>query len=960
MPCGQAYAKAGIKPIFGCEFYICDDITTKDPIQPSLRYKCLPHITILAQTQEGYGNLLKLSRLSYEEGFYGKPRIDHRLLIENQKGLVVLSGCPGGYPTRHLETNGYDFLKTYLLWMKSNVEYYFIELTPQPGWDTSIRTLPLLWQASSELGIPTVATADCHFPLPSDHMAQDALLAVGLKSTIDDPKRELRLPAYQYYCSAEELRQRLFDVCPQIQNWSYEAVNNSFLIGETCNVELVKAKSVAFPDLPEGKTSADVLWEWVREGAHKRHLQGLLSAENFPLYIARASHEFCVLKEKGFCDYILAIADVIRWMKSHDGLVMTRGSAGGSLLLWLLGSSETDPIALDLSFERFYDATRTDPPDVDIDFEQTRRDEAVEYIYNKYGRANCSQIAALSRLGPKGAVQDTGSALGMHRSVYGCISDVINDKDMDIDRNLAAITDPKARKLIDGNPTLVYLIKGMCGQYRHSSVHAAGVLISSEPLDKVIGVIFNGGKPIAAVDKYGAASLGFLKIDMLCVQALDVIGLTARKVHGSVDWLYQLPRNNPKVYEIAKQGKLAGIFQLDGATAKRALNTIGADTFEDLVAASVLCRPGCEPFIPVYKKHKFNPLDFQEFLTSTNPIAANILYKTFGVLMYQEQVMRMAAEMAGLEEVYVHRLRKDVGNKVGLDPQKGDAWRAEWYQRFVGGAMQHIGISQKEAEHWWSTVQLHGSYSFNKSHATTYGIIGYWMLYLKAFHSAQFYEAYLQLEKDDIVKKRLVHEFRQSGGTVKVLDPVHSGDSFQSIGINTLVGGYSDLKFIGPALAKKMVQFAPFPDMATCMHAIPKRTRDLLIKAGIETGEWDPQILIQVAPWMPVPALAPQDQVIKQQYNIRGIGGMPDHAIDGNVMMCGYVTLTKFDKDRLILILEDHDAMATCRVAGNRMKTLGSKVRELSEGDFVAINGWWAGDVLFINDYAMLRKRELK
>ena len=958
VPFARVYSKKGIKPIFGCEFYICDDMSLKDKVHaPSTNSNGLPHITVLAQTQKGYSNLLKLSRMSYEQGQYYKPRIDHNALIENQEGLIVLSGCPTGYPTRFIQ-NKPEGLIPHLQWLKSRIQNYYIEIVPQPDWDVSIGVSPVLWNAACQLGIPVVFTSDCHFPRPEDWFIEDALLAVGLGENVHIKERKLQLPKYQYYCSAEELLDRAVKVLPGVQlEYLQQGVDNSYLIGQTCNVELQKATPVSFPGIPENKTSADYLWDLIGEGFVKKLQHGEIPVVQQEIYFNRAIKEFITLREKGFCDYILAISDVISWMKNQNYLIMTRGSAGGCLLLWLLGSSVTDPIKYGLSFERFYDDTREDPPDVDIDFEQTYREIAIDYIYNKYGQSNCSQIAALSQLKPRGAIQDACSALNIHRTTYSCLSDAVDDKDMDMERQLNSVKDPAAIDLLNKYPTLRKLIIGMTGQYRHSSVHAAGVLVSSSPLEEVIGVIVSNNKTVAAIDKAGAEFLGFLKIDMLSVQALDVIGNIVRKINGGdMRLLYMLPMDDPNVFATAKKGLMTGIFQLDGASASKALKEIGADDFRDLVAASVLCRPGANIYTPTYAKNKTNNDEFMRYLAGMHPIAAEIVKETYGVLMYQEQVMRMARELAGLEWKLVHRLRREVGKKLGLDPQKGDAWRAEWYNIFVNGCVKN-GVSQQEAEHWWEVIQHHGGYSFNKSHALTYGVMSYWMLYLKTYYPAFFYESYLSFENDDAVKKKLVREFMDIGGNVLFLHS-KSGKTFSSLDSSTLIGGYSDLKYVGPAAAVKIEEANPC-SWDELLAIAPKRTRELIQQSGLLTGLYNPAKIIELVPWLPLPGLSQSDYDIRREYNTPTVKQITSKdKTDGDITVIGYVTQTKFDKDRVIFTVEDETDFMLVRVATKQLRDLGSKVRELKEGDLVAVKGWWAGEIMFLRAYVTLRKKQ--
>lgn len=431
-------------------------------------------------------------------------------------------------------------------------------------------------------------------------------------------------------------------------------------------------------------------------------------------YWQRACHEWQVLTRKGFADYMLAIIDVVNWMKKQDALVMLRGSAAGCLILWLTGASEVDPILHDLSFERFYDDNRPDPPDVDIDFEQSRRNEAIQYIYSTYGQDCCSQIAALSALKAKAALVDACAAFGIPRNVYGPLATALDSADADVAHQLDTVTDPAAMKVLEQHPELREVVPLMIGQYRQASIHAAGVIISSEPLDHVIGVMLGADKQaVAAIDKRGAAELGLLKMDFLAVKSLDVIAETARRVWGSVQPLYKLPLEDPKALALANDRQLAGVFQLDGQAAARVAARIGIHSFEDLVAASALCRPGPADWVTTYRTNKEDWHNFATYVGKYHPIAQLIIKKTFGILIFQEQVMALARELAGFDWPKVHQLRKGVADKLGLDPQKGPAWEAEWSKLFIEGCFWQ-GVSPTEAKHWWDSIKTHGGYSFNR------------------------------------------------------------------------------------------------------------------------------------------------------------------------------------------------------------------------------------------------------
>ena len=966
VPWQKAARKAGIKPIFGCEFYIVDDIGDRTRVQATLGASAMPHVTVIAINQTGYSNLLKLSRISWDN-FYYKPRIDWESLARHQEGLAVLSGCPGGYPSRLiLRDNDGNSAHAFLAEWAKRIERLYVEIIPEPGLDFAVRAMPWLIYVARDLGLPLVMTADAHFPKPEDYEVQDLMLAVGTGQTVRDKNRTLQLPPYQYCCSEQDLLLRSIQVFhenwadPEATNamlpWCNLAIRNARALGEECQVEIPKAEPVVYPGVTI--PAEDELWAWIARGFQERGIDYTIHKD----YYERAVHEYNVIRRKGFCDYILAIADVVRWMKAQDGLVMLRGSAGGSLILYLVGASEVDPIKHGLSFERFYDDNRPDPPDVDIDFERGKRAEAIAYIYEKYGPENCSQIAALSQLRAKAALQDACKAYGIPRHEFAPLANELDSADEDVDGQLHAISNPAALAVLQKYPEL-QIVSRMIGQYRQSSTHAAGVLVSSQPLSHTIGVVLDKDKkPVAAVDKKGAADLGFLKMDFLSVNGLDIVARTVRMLGKSMEWLYNLPLDDEDALRLANAGALAGIFQLDGGSAARVSREIGLHSFEDVVAASALCRPGPGDWVDTYRKNKADPRAFGEYLEGFHPTAAAIVIPTYGILLYQEQVMRLARELAGLDWPEVHKLRKGVADKLGLDPQKGPAWREEWHTKFVGGCRRR-GVADQEAEFWWHSIQSHGGYSFNKSHCTTYGIIGYWMLYLKAHHPLEFYASYMALDDNEITLKRLILEFRQLGGQIYPLHPTYSRETFSAIpGHSAIVGGYINFKGIGPKIAERIVGMAPhgFDTWEQMLCAMPAGVRKSIESTGIHTGEYNVQNLIYLANWLPVPAIGAEEAAMRERYGLPSLSVLQKgYPVEGRVNICGYVTTTSFDKDRIILVLEDETNLVVARVSARLAVTsLGARVKELIVSDFVGIEGWWSGDQLFIQGVVLMKRRE--
>ncbi len=964
VPYYKTFRAAGLKPILGCEMYVVSDHTARTTEIRETGENGNPHVTVLAKNQKGYRNLLKLSKISWSDGFYYKPRVDWNLLAQYQEGLVVLTGCISGWPSR-LALKDPQLAFEWVQKWRHRFENFYIEIDPAPCMgEVSARATEHLARIAWELKIPAVVTADAHFPRPGDHAAQDLMQCVGIGKKLTD-EREFRTPAYQYYCSGQELLERCRAVAPNVPGWFFwEAIKRTSIVAEECNVEIPKGKPIAFPDVPDGQTSADVLYRWIRDGFVERApgFQNLLGEDRqgtADRYWNRAMHELKVLKDKNFCDYVLAVTDVCRWMKLQDVLVMLRGSAGGCLILWLMGASEVDSLRHGLSFERFYDTTRDDPPDIDIDFERLQRGKAIEYVYAKYGADHCSQIAALSKLKAKAAVQDICFALGIPRSEYAPLADALESNDEDVDRQLHEVTDAKALQVLEKYPLIATLTPKLIGQYRHQSIHAAGVLVSAEPLENFVGIVMGAEKqPVAAVDKKGAAELGLLKIDFLSVNSLDIVATAVRRLGYPVKWLYTLPLDDAEALTLADTGWLAGIFQLDGGAAASVAKRIGIHSFEDVVAASGLCRPGPSEWVSTYQGYKDNPEELAEYLRHFDPVAQKIIAPTYGILMFQEQVMAMAAEFAGFEVRHVQGLRKGVQDKLGLNPQTGPAWKIEWHARFKAYA-QGMGRRDDEIEFWWDSIESHGGYGFNKAHCTTYGIIGYWMLYLKAHHPAAFYEAYLQLDDDPVKMKKLIGEFKAMGGQVDLLDPRYSQASFSSTPDGRLVGGYQNLRGIGPVTATKVVTRKPYDDWDDLFNrglsaGVAKR-----IEEARSGGQWDPQKVIVLAPWFPVPRTLPEHAAVREQYGVMTLDQLPKEKSDGNLTVAGYVTVTKFDRDKTIFVLEDEHRPIVVRIARNFASSeRGRSFRTLSAGDYICVSGWWTGDVLFAKDFVLLSRGE--
>lgn len=963
---------AGIKPIFGCEFYVVDDMTDKSSrYVASLGVDTNPHVTVVAMNQTGYANLTKLSTLSYSEGFYHKPRIDWKTLARYQDGLCVLSGCVGGFPSRLILGKGAEAAFDFVRERVSQIEHYYVELIPVPGLGISMQTFPLLMDIARDLNVPWVMTSDPHFPAPEDHIAEDTLVAIGMRTTVDDPNRKVKLASFHYYCTDQELMDRARDTMfglwtPERERECQEAMDNSGLIADMCNVEIPKAKPMLYPgaDIHPGGAAA-MLWSWIEEGIQFRVKQGKLPPSRKQEYLERATMEFELLRDKDFCDYILALADICRWAKAQDTLVMCRGSAGGCLILWLIGASETDSIFLDLDFNRFMDVTRNDPPDIDVDFEISMKERVYEYIANKYGKEKVCQILALSLVRARVAVQDVASAHGIPREEYSALSARLDSKDDDVDKQIEGTDDPLALAVLEKYP-IFRMIDQIVGQARNSTIHAAGVLISSEPLSGQIAIMEQPGKPrVSSVDKHGAAYLNYLKLDLLMVSAYDVLADAVRKIGANMSWLYSLPYDDPAVYKLAQSGRVAGVFQLDGAAIKVG-HQIRLDVFEELIAASALCRPGAMEHVPTYRQNKFDQRVFNTYMSNVHPIAQKNVAKTYGILIYQEQVMRMCNQMGNMPMSQVHKLRKRIANASF----HGFALGAEYGDVFFAGCEAN-GVTKTEADYWWHAIKAHGIYSFNRAHAATYAIVGYWMLYMKAHYPDAYFESYLKHEgisnsHNQLLMKRLVADYRKQGGRIVLLDPRTSKKSFHSPEPGTIVGGWANIIGIGAAQADSIVKGGPYRDWEHVRSKLPAGLYYKLHEAGI-TGQvtFDQQAVTELAPWMPIIHMGDEEKSLCDTYRIASPSALvPNESSHGNVIVCGYVCVRyiqartgTFKGERIIYSVEDEDGAAEWRVSYKQTELAAKVKANVKRGDFITVEGWWSGEQLFIKDFRVLKRR---
>lgn len=867
----RVFNAAGLKLVPGVEFYHCEDMAVRGVKSESNQEgqrtarASLPHLTVLALNQQGYQNLLKLHKLSYREGFYYRPRIDTPTLIRHQEGLAVFSGCVGGQIARLINADKEDLAFKWLSYFKQSIQHFYAEITPISNLDISERHCRVLWKMAGELKIDRVVTSDAHFPRPEDYAAEDTMTARAIGVTVNSPDRKLRLPAECYRCTGEEILDRLKAVLPDVNPAEFDGpIAMTQLIADACTVEPPRASGPVFNVAAEfaklgadstfqssGKEAPEVLLRaWVSEGRSARRKQGELpkpGTDEWAQYLKREEYEFDILKHHGFINYLLVVGDLARWAREQNILCVARGSCGGSLLCWYLGITELDPIKCDLPVERFIGFHRKGLPDIDLDVDARYRDRFWKYLNEKYGEENCAQIAALSRFRARQALRDVASAHELPDEVLAEMLDLapeaeVADEGLKATGTLARLfaNHPRAQALAKEFPPLL-LAAQLEGQIRQSTVHAAGFVVDARPIHETVGIM---GKPtdlpVAACDMVEAEKLGLLKIDLLAVDMLSVLAAVAEGLGKPLEWIRSLSLDDPETYQMLAEGRNAGVFQLQGTAAGRLLRDLQPTQYEDVLAVTVLARPGPlqSGSASTYGARRRGAQPAPEF----HPILAAILQPTFGIVLYQEQVMQVMREAGGFDWDVVEKIRKIISKIEGAHAME------PYLESFLQGA-EARGIPERDARVAWDQCLKAGNYSFNRAHGAAYAKIAVWSAYLKRHHPAQFAAAYARFQEDPDLRRRIFTEFQGLGGKFVLIDPNRSAAHFTVLDDTTILGGFQDLEGCGPKTAEALVAKQPFEDWDAFFRACPKTLRDRLYATGVHEGRVDEDAVLHVAPW---------------------------------------------------------------------------------------------------------------
>jgi len=750
--------KAGIKPILGIETYVAARSRfDRDPAKDKQRF----HLTVLAMNNTGFHNLMKLSTQANLEGMYYKPRIDHDLLEELNEGLIVMSGCASGELGVALKEDDYDRARDIAKWYKSILgDRYYLELQdhghPKSNthWDVQAKINEGLIKLSKELDIEMVVTCDGHY-LTHDHQdAHEILLCVGTGSYLSDEKR----------MSLKDFELHLTDPRDIIAHWGEEypeVIRNTKKVADRCNVEIELGRILIpkYP-LPEGENEHSYLLRLTYQGllqryngASKEEAEKLDPDDIIPQLSdevrQRAEMELGVMSNMGYEGYFLIVQDFINWGKSK-GIVFGpgRGSAAGSIIAYALNITDLDPLKYGLLFERFLNPDRISMPDIDVDIQDTRRDEVIEYCAKKYGEDHVSNIATFGKMFGRMAVRDVARVLEVPYAESDRLAKLVPppNQGRHIPLSVSVKEDADLRKEYENNPTakevLDYAIQ-LEGTIRSHGVHACGVVIAPDTLVNYIPLEMAQKGVVATQFPMGEVEeLGLLKMDFLGLSNLTIINNAMRiikKVYKEEIDLAHLPLNDKPTYELFQRGDTTGVFQLESAGMKRYLRALKPTHFEDIIAMVALYRPGPMQFIDSFIRRKHG----EEPITYLHEGMRNSLENTYGILVYQEQFMQISKEWCGFTGGQADTLRKAVGKKK-IDLMK------KVKPEFVEGAVKVGGATREMAETFWTQLEEFANYCFNKSHAACYGLIAYWTAYLKAHYPDAFMAALMTSDHDDI------------------------------------------------------------------------------------------------------------------------------------------------------------------------------------------------------------------
>lgn len=756
----SAMKDAGIKPIIGCEVYVC-----RDRLDKSAANREYSHLILLCENNTGYQNLMKLVSEGFLTGYYYRPRIDYNLIRQHSEGLICLSACLSGDLPKLLLQGRYDDAEAYVREMQDifGEKNFYVEIMDHGIREEKI-VMPRLISLAREMNVPLVATNDCHYLEEKDADAQEVLLCIQTGKTLDDANR-MRMDTRQLYVKSEDEMRTLFAACP-------DAVDRTQEIADRCNVEFeFGVTRLPHYPVPEGETALSMLTRLTHEGLRERYPDAKEDDEPWQ----RLNYELNVISSMGYVDYFLIVWDFIRYAKSQGIMVGPgRGSGAGAIVAYSLGITMLDPLKYQLLFERFLNPERVTMPDIDVDFCYERRQEVIDYVARKYGADHVSQIITFSTLQAKGCIRDVGRVLGMSYQDTDAVAKAI-PFDLGMTLEKALTLSPLLKTMYDEQPEVHRLIDTAMtleGMPRHASTHAAGVLITGKPVMEYVPLqrndeVITTQYPMGTIER-----LGLLKMDFLGLRTLTVIRDTLDMLREQgIDMKPEdIPRDDPAVYEMISAGDTDGVFQLEGGGMRTFLTNMKPTCFEDIIAAISLYRPGPMESIPRYIQGKQNPSSIHYETEKLRPI----LDVTYGCMVYQEQVMQIVRDLAGYSYGRSDLVRRAMAKKK----HKVMAQEREYFIHGklnddgtidVPGCVRN-GVPEEVASHLYDEMTAFASYAFNKSHAAAYAVVCIETAWLKRYHPVPFMAAILNSVYGNPAKIAAYIQYCRSRG-IAILPP---------------------------------------------------------------------------------------------------------------------------------------------------------------------------------------------
>ena len=830
----KAAREAGINPVLGCEVYVAPGSRLdREMVHGEDRYY---HLVLLAENNTGYSNLMKIVSKGFVEGYYYKPRVDMEVLEKYHEGIIALSACLAGEVQRNLVRGMYEEAKevAYRYERCFGKGNFFLELQDHGIPEQKLVNQQLL-RMSQETGIELVATNDVHYTNAEDAEPHDILLCLQTGKKLADEDR-MRYEGGQYYVKSEEEMKSLFP-------YALQALENTQKIADRCHVEIEFGHTkVPHFEVPEGYDSWTYLNKLCHEGLDKRY------GADAPKYLQKLDDELAVIKNMGYVDYFLIVWDFIHYARKHDIMVGPgRGSAAGSLVSYTTGITDIDPVRYNLIFERFLNPERVSMPDIDVDFCFERRQEVIDYVVEKYGKDCVTQIVTFGTLAARGVIRDVGRVMDLPYNFVDTIAKAIpNELGITIDK--ALMMNPELRGMYESDESVKKLInmsRRLEGLPRHTSMHAAGVVISQKPMDEYVPLSrASDGTITTQFTMTTIEELGLLKMDFLGLRTLTVIQNAVRlaeKSSGKKIDMNAIDYNDKKVLDSLGTGKTDGVFQLESAGMKNFMKELKPQSLEDVIAGISLYRPGPMDFIPAYIKGKDHPESITYDCAELEPILA----PTYGCIVYQEQVMQIVRDLAGYTWGRSDLVRRAMSKK------KGKVMEQERKNFVYGNPEENVpgciarGIDEKVANKIYDNMIDFAKYAFNKSHAAAYAVVAYQTAYLKYYYPVEFMAALMTSVLDNTSKvSEYIYTCRQMG--IAILPPdINEGEGGFSVSGQAIRYGLSAIKSIGRPVIDAIVEerkirgpFTTLKDFITRLSGreVNKRTIENFIKAGALDG----------------------------------------------------------------------------------------------------------------------------